>query len=109
MIPRYTYTAYGFTPGLRYAAEPIATFFSYSDAAVFAMRPERDGFEQRNVFVSAGSEDKRTSGYRYEAPQVGQSYAEWCAEVDVRKADRLTATVASELRSTMQMQRRAVG
>jgi hypothetical protein len=88
MIPNYLFTAYGFAPGLRYAAEPIATFFTCGDAAAFAMHPERDGFENRNVFVSAGREDKRATGYRPVEPDYAAAYAAWCAEVDARKAER---------------------
>jgi hypothetical protein len=106
-MTRYTFTTYGFAPGLLHQREDIATFFDLSDAITFAMHPDRDGFEQRNVYVASGRKDKRKHGYRYEPQQVGQSYADWCAEVDALKAERLTATVARELRSTMQMQRRA--
>jgi hypothetical protein len=44
----------------------VAEFFTWSDAADFAMHPERDGFEDQTLFVGSPRYDRRATGYRFE-------------------------------------------
>ena len=69
MIPRFLWTVYGFSAERCYQPEPVAIFFSWGDAASFAMHPE-EGFEQRNLYIDEGRYDRRASGYVPAEPLV---------------------------------------
>jgi hypothetical protein len=54
---------YGFGDGY-FRKEPVATFFSWGEAADYAMRPvERDGWEPRSLYVA----QPRRKGGSYDA------------------------------------------
>jgi hypothetical protein len=78
-MTRFTWLVYGFAAERRFQREPIASFFDYSDAALFAMHPERDGFERRNCFIDEGQYDRRRSGYR--PPEKPSGYEAWLIEL----------------------------
>ena len=79
MIRPMTFLVYGFAADRLHVRESVATFFDQSAAIDFVLHPERDGFEKRNLYVSAGRYDDRASGYRPAEKPGG--YEEWLIEI----------------------------
>jgi hypothetical protein len=75
--PRMLYPVVG---SLDWGLRVIATFFEYGDAVDFITAE----LGKRNLYLGSPSRDRRSSGYRFTAPDPDPSYEDWLLSLEVQ-------------------------